>query len=157
MPMIPAFSRRTGLPVLPVLFVVLALTLASLAEAGDGRQFIGRYQITNVSEEGTSVHLTMRLQVFNYSGHDIRQGAVALYTSDLRSEPIGGFTPIKLFRSTRSADITQEFTIPVKEYKRWQEGGVRPALFFLFNDASGKTLKRSVTVSRAILPNSTAQ
>jgi hypothetical protein len=155
MSMIPAFSRRNGWQLLPVL--VLVLSLASLAATGDGRQFIGRYQITNVSEEGTAVHLTMRLQVFNYSGHDIRQGAVALYTSELRSEAIGGFMPIKLFRNTGSADITQEFTIPVKEYKRWQEGGVRPALFFLFNDASGKTLKRSVTVSRAILPKSTAQ
>jgi len=157
MHMFTAFSRRTSLPMLPVLFVVLVLALASLAAAGDARQFIGRYQITNVSEEGSSVHLTMRLEVFNYSGHDIRQGAVALYTSELRSDAIGGFMPIKLFKNTRSADITQEFTIPAKEYKRWQEGGVRPALFFLFNDASGKTLKRSVTVSRAILPKSTAQ
>jgi hypothetical protein len=133
------------------------LALASVAVAGDARQFVGRYQITNVSEQGASVHLTMRLQVFNYSGHDIRLGAMALYASQLSSEAIGGFMPIKLFRSTGSADITQEFTVPAKEYKRWQEGGVRPALFFLFNDASGKTLKRSVTVSRAILPKSTVQ
>ena len=135
----------------------LVFGLGSLAAANDARQFVGHYQITNVSEDGNAVHLTMRLQVFNYSGHDIRRGAVALYTSDLTGQPIGGFMPIKLFRNTRSADITQQFTVPKQEYQRWQEGGVRPALFFLYNDASGKTLKRSITAARAILPNVTAR
>ena len=133
--------------------VCLVFGLALLAAAKDARQFIGHYQITNVSEEGNSVHLTMRLQVLNYSGHDIRQGAVALYTSDLRSQPIGGFTPIKVLHNTGSADITQQFIVPVREYQRWQEGGVRPGLFFLYKDASGKTLKSSITAARAILPN----
>ena len=130
----------------------LVFGLGSLAAAKDARQFIGHYQITNVSEHGNSVHLTMRLQVLNYSGHDIRQGAVALYTSDLMSRPIGGFMPIKLFRSTGSVDITQQFTVSLQEYQRWQEGGVRPGLFFLYKNASGNTLKSSITAARAILP-----
>lgn len=136
-----------------IIVTCLVFGLASLAAAKDARQFIGHYQITNVSEEGNSVHLTMRLQVLNYSGHDIRQGAVALYTSDLMSRPIGGFMPIKVLQNTGSADITQQFTVPLREYQRWQEGGVRPGLFFLYKDASGKTLKSSITAARAILPN----
>lgn len=141
------------------LFSVLCFVfaLASFAVAKDARQFIGHYQISNVTQEGTLVHLTMRLEIFNYSGQDIRQGAVALYTSDLRAQPLGGFSSLKLLLNRRSADITHDFTVPVKEYQRWTTAGVRPALFFLFKDASGKTLKRSVTASRSILPSSTAR
>ena len=147
-----------SMPHCALAIVCLVLSLASFAAAGDARQFVGHYQISDVTEQGNTVHLTMRLQVFNYSGQDIRQGAVALYTSDLRSETaIGGFNIIKLLPNTRSVDITQQFTVPAREYKRWQQQGIKPALFFLNKDASGKTLKRRVTVAHAILPKPTAQ
>jgi hypothetical protein len=152
-------SRNSkSIPQRALITVCLVLGVASFAAAGDGRQFVGHYQISEVTEQGNSVHLTMRLQVFNYSGQDIRQGAVALYTSDLRSETaIGGFSIIKLLPNTGSVDITHQFVVSAREYKRWQEQGIKPALFFLNKDASGKTLKRSITVARAILPKVPAQ
>ena len=126
--------------------------------AENARQFIGRYQISDVTEQGNAVHLTMRLQVFNYSGEDIRMGAVALYTSDLRADkPIGGFTAIKLLQNRRAADISEQFTVPAREYRRWREQGIKPALFFLSKDSTGKVLKRGITVSREIFPKQQAR
>ena len=75
----------------------LALASVSIAAAKQGRDFAGTYQLSNISEAGNSVHVTITLKVFNYSGADIRNSGVALFSSDANHEAIGAFAVVKLF------------------------------------------------------------
>ena len=58
MPMIPAFSHRTGLLLLPVFVLVLALALPLFAV--DGRDFAGFYALSNVADRATKFNFACR-------------------------------------------------------------------------------------------------
>ncbi len=129
----------------------LVLALAAQAAANGGRDFMAYYNIQNVSESGTNVHLTLQLKIFNYSGSDIHQGAVALYNSEPTAAPLGGFNALKLFRAHHDVDLAQQFTISKREFDRWQHGA-NPALFFLYKNAKGQVLKSHIDLVRRPLP-----
>ncbi len=130
----------------------LFLALAVLAVAKDGsRDFMAYYNVQNVSEGGNNVHATLQLKIFNYSGSDIHQGAVALYNSEPMAAPLGGFNAIKLFRAHQDVDLAQQFTISKREFDRWQHGAT-PALFFLYRNAKGQVMKSHIDLVRRPLP-----
>lgn len=129
----------------------LFLTFAVCALAKDGRDFMAYYNIQNVSEAGKNVHLTLQLKIFNYSGADIHQGAVALYNSEAMAAPLGGFSAVKLFRAHHDVDLVQQFTIPKREFERWQRGD-NPTVFFLYKNAKGQVLKSHIDLVRRPLP-----
>ncbi len=135
----------------PIVAAALFLAVAVCASAKDGRDFMAYYNVQNMSEAGNTVHLTLQLKIFNYSGADIHQGAVALYNSEPTPAPLGGFHAIKLFRAHHDADLVQQFTVPKREFDRWLRGE-NPALFFLYKDARGKVLKSHVDLIRRPLP-----
>jgi hypothetical protein len=108
---------------------------------------MGYYDISNVSGTRNTVQVTIQLRIFNYSEGDIQRGAVALYNSEPSPAPLGGFHAIKLFRKHHDVDLAQQFTIPQREFDRWQHGG-KPALFFLYKNAKGQTLKRNIELVR---------
>jgi hypothetical protein len=135
----------------PAAVAALFLAFAICALANNGRAFMAYYTINNVSEAGNNVHLTLQLKIFNYSGADIHQGAVALYNSELMAAPLGGFNAVKLFRAHHDVDLAQQFTIPKDEFRRWQSGA-NPALFFLYKNAKGQVLKSHIDLVRRPLP-----
>ncbi len=51
------------------------------AGAKDGRDFSGYYSLTNVTEKGGQVEFTLALQLFNYSGADLKQAVVTVRRS----------------------------------------------------------------------------
>lgn len=130
----------------------LFLAFAVCASAKNGqRDFMAYYNIQNVSEAGNNVHLTLQLKIFNYSGADIRQGAVALYNSEPTPAHLGGFNAVKLFRAHHDVDLVQQFTVSKREFTRWQSGA-NPALFFLSKNAKGQVLKSHIDLVRRPLP-----
>ena len=62
------------------LFALIMLFTAA-AGAKDGRDFAGYYSLTNVAEKGGAVELTLALQLFNYSGADLKQAVVTVRSS----------------------------------------------------------------------------
>jgi hypothetical protein len=131
--------------------LLLTLLLSTAASSKDGRDFMAYYRIDEVSQVSDAVQIKIQLKLFNYSGSDIRQGKVALYDSQPTRLALGGFKPIKLFRTRGEANLIQQFTISKIEYERWQHG-VNPVLFFLFTDSNGHTLQRPIELIRRPLP-----
>ena len=73
------------------MFALFALTMLITGPAGakDGRDFAGYYSLTNAAEKGGAVELTLALQLFNYSGADLKQAVVTVRESHPSSGSTG--------------------------------------------------------------------
>jgi len=90
----------------------LVLLAASVSWARDGRDFAGYYAFSNVQEQETSVQLTLTLQIFNYSGADIKNAAIQLHETGVGAGTRGAYGTIKMFPKMRDIRVSHEFTIP---------------------------------------------
>lgn len=122
-----------------VFFTVLSLALCPASAQAQRRYFPATYRLSNITEATDTVTLTLSLTIFNFSGGDIHNGGVVLYSSDgPRSKPVDAFNLIKLFPSDKDVTVSAEFTVPKAEYERWSRGE-NPNLQFLMPDGSGGT------------------
>jgi hypothetical protein len=128
------------------LFTAMALT-ALTAVAKDGRDFAGHYSLTSVNEKGSQVELTLALQLFNYSGADLKQAVVTVRSSPPAPGVLGSFAPIKLWRSGSDVVVRQQLTIPRDEFERWSTR-TQPAVFIGYRDEDGHTYRRWAQLSR---------
>jgi len=117
------------------------------AFAQDGREFAGYFSVGDVTHDGDFVHLTLNLQVFNYSSADIRQAVIKVHESGPGLAVHGSFRPIKLLSNKRDIKLRQQLTVPRHEYERW-EMGIKPSLFMVYQDAAGHHWERSIELAR---------
>ena len=140
-----SFSRAgiLALFALPVLFTVPA-------GAKDGRDFAGHYNLTNISEKDGQVELTLTLQLFNYSGADLKQAVVTIHAPHAVPGVLASFAPIKLWRSGSAVVVSQQLTIPRAEFERWSTR-IQPPVFIGYSDEDGHAFERSAQLSRSPL------
>ncbi|MGD0360890.1 MAG: hypothetical protein ABSC93_08475 [Bryobacteraceae bacterium] len=116
------------------------------ARAKDGRDFAGYYSLTDAAEKGGAVELTLALQLFNYSGADLKQAVVTV-----RSSPspgvLGSFAPIKVWRSGSDVVIRQQMTVPRDVFERWSPRN-QPVVFIGYSDENGQAFERPAQLSR---------
>lgn len=130
--------------------VSLGLVVAISAAAKNGRDFAGFYSVSNVTDQGNQVALTLRVQVFNHSDLDLKQPLLTLRESPGRA--LGAFQPVKLWRNHGELRLTQQFVVPKREFERWHKGS-QPALMVVYRDAQGQRYDRFVQMSnRPALP-----
>jgi hypothetical protein len=164
--MIPVFSRRTGLLLLPVLLLVLALALPSFAV--DGRDFAGFYAVSNVAEAGgnegktdrtATVEVTLTVQVFNYSDlGDIKAPVLALLESGPSHARLGEFGAVKVLPSKHDAIVSGRFTVSKEVFQSWSRRGGSPKVVVMYQDEAGRTLRENVQLSRRpMLPPATTE
>src|ERR1700687_2196260 len=140
-----AFLRRTGLLLLPVL--VLALALPSFAV--DGRDFAGFYALSNVADLGDKVQFRMSVQLSNFSAGDLQSPVVALMNSGpANTAPIGSFPALKQLKAGRDVILHQQFTVSKEEFKQWDMRGRGPRVVVIFRDSLGGVVERGVQISR---------
>jgi hypothetical protein len=123
------------------------LVITETAMAKDGRDFGGFFSLTGMAEQGDQVTVTLNLQLFNYSGADIKGAVVSLYPSTPGVDAQGSFTPVKFWRSRRDVVLSQQFTVPRSEYEEWL-GGDQPNLFIVYTDAAGQQWERTAQLTR---------
>jgi hypothetical protein len=148
----------------------LALCLAAVTLAKDGRDFAGFYAVTNVHDLGdpqdtsiaadrnATVELTLTVQVQNNSDlGDLKGPVLALLGAGTHLE-LGRFTPIKLLPAGRDVIVSGQFTVTREEFKIWSVRGAGPKVVMIYQDPSGRTLRQTVQLSRRpMLPPPTAQ
>ena len=118
--------------------VFASLLLATIAAvAKDGRDFAGFYSLTDVHEQGEQVQVTLGLQIFNYSGADLRQAVVTVRQSHPGIAVLGTSAPIELWRANARVIVKQDVTLSRDEFERWS-GHSQPAVFVVYRDASGQ-------------------
>jgi hypothetical protein len=121
------------------LFVTLVLT-ATVAFGKDGRNFGGYFNITDMTQEGDRVEVTLSLQIFNYSGEDLKQAVVTLRESHPTLRVIDTFDAIPVWRSGKSVTLSRQVTITRHEYLRWSTKG-QPNVFVAYRDGDGRQLE----------------
>ncbi len=134
-----------------VLMFFLA-TLTAFAFAKDGRDFAGVYNVSDVVDQGDQTVLTLRLQVFNNSGSDVKAAVLTLRHTTPQPDVLGKFQPVKLWRNHGEVRLTQQFTVPKHEFEMWSKG-TQPVLMVVYHDAKGQRFDRYVQMrSRPGIP-----
>lgn len=128
-----------------VLALVLLGTVSGLAK--DGRDFAGFYHLSQVADLGNTVQFTLTLLLSNYSSGDAKQAVVSLYQTGAGATLEGSFPPVKLFQVRQNIRLSQQFTVPKHEYRRWQRG-LNPTLMVGFVDANGETMRHGIQLVR---------
>jgi hypothetical protein len=138
-----SFSRAgiTALFALPMLFT-------GPAGAKDGRDFAGHYALTNVTATGGQVELTLALQLFNYSGADLKQAVVTIRSAHPVPGVLASFAPIKLWRSGSGVVVRQQITITRDVFERWS-GRTQPTVLVGYSDQDGHAYQRTAQLSRS--------
>lgn len=90
------------------------------SRAANNRQFFGLYQVIEKTDCGSDVNVVLQLQLFNHGNNDLQIEYAALAIPHLvpgnRKNLVG--TRID---AHSSQTITEEFTVPRREYERWQK------------------------------------
>lgn len=126
--------------------LVLAAWLATPLGAVDGRDFAGRYDLTEVTQQGDgTVSLTVLADVQNVSGGDI---AGVTFQLDIDGRPPATAGPLDL-ASGSSIRIGIPITIDATTYERWSSTGI--AMAGGWTDSEGGTQRRQVELVRTPL------
>jgi len=132
-------------------FALFASAVLFTAPAGakDGRDFGGHYNLTKVIDKEGQVELTLALQLYNYSGADLKQAVIMLREAAPRPGVLGSFPPIKLWRNGKDVVVRRQVTIPRADFERWSTR-VQPAVFVRYSQ-NGRAVERWAQLSRSPL------
>lgn len=124
--------------------VSLAILLlgTTTATAKDGRDFAGVYGFTDVQEHGDMVSLTLHLRLFNNSEADIKGAIVTLMEGPTGVGLRGAFPTVKVWRKNQDVKLSQQFTIPKREYEDWLRPPAQPNVVVIYQDANGQTWEK---------------
>jgi hypothetical protein len=136
------FSRAGTL----ALFALTTL-FAGPAHAKDGRDFAGFYSLTNITEKGGQVELTVGFQLFNYSGAELQNAVVTVQSTAPGPDALATFAPIKLWPSGGDVFLSQRITIPRAQLARWSNRAT-PAVFIAPGGENGFAHRRPAQLSR---------
>jgi hypothetical protein len=125
----------------------LSVLFTGPAGAKDGRDFAGHYSLTNATEKSGQVELTLTLQLFNYSGADLKQAVVTVRAPHPVPEVLASFAPIKLWRSGKDVVVSQQLTIARDEYQRWS-ARTQPRVFVGYSGEDGHAIQGWAQLSR---------
>jgi len=134
-------SSGTTLVVLSAILAVCAacavlLTQFALpAQASGGRDFAGVYSLSEATPLGDQVRVTFSARIFNYSDSDVIGATVTLKGSGAPKAGFAAFHDIPL-RDRESVRLSQEITVPAREYQLWKMGHT-PSLVVQYRNSSG--------------------
>ena len=137
--------------------VCILLTVMSLATfaatAKGGREFSGYFDVSGVQEQGDLVQVTLHLKMFNHGDTDANSVIVTLLDSSPAMTLRGNFQPVKVWKSQKFIEMSQEFSISKREYREWMAPPAQPNLVILFQDSKGKSWQKGVQIShRPLVP-----
>jgi len=134
----PALSRASLMSAL--LAVVLLGTITATAK--DGRDFAGVYGFSDVKEQGDTVQLTLHLRLFNNSEADIKGAVIVLMEGSTGVGLRGNFPTVKVWRKSQGVKLSQQFTVPMREYQDWLRPPAQPNIVIIYQDAHGQTWQK---------------
>ena len=131
-----------------VCLVLVTLLLAIAAPAKSGRDFSGYFDVSGVHEQGDLVQVTLHLNLFNHSDAEVRSVIVALMNSGPSMMLRGNFQPVKVWKSQRFIQISQEFSVSREEYREWMTSPTPPNLIIMYRDTHGQSWQQGAQISR---------
>ena len=132
-----------------VCILLTALLLATVAATtNSGREFSGYFDVSGVQEQGELVQVTLHLKLFNHSDADAKSVIVTLMDSSPLMTLRGNFQPVKVWKSQKYIEMSQEFSVTKREFREWMQPPAQPNLVILYQDSNGKTWQRGAQISR---------
>ena len=120
---------------------------AIVVTAKDGRDFAGTYGVTDVQELGDMVHLTLHLRLFNNSDADLKGTVVILREGPTGMALRGSFPTVKTWQKSHEVRLSQEFTVPKREYEDWLRPPAQPNVVVIYQDAQKQTWQRTAQLA----------
>jgi hypothetical protein len=130
-----------------VFAALLLATVAALATS-NGREFSGYFDVSGVQEQGELVQVTLHLKLFNHGDADVNSVIVTLVDSSPAMTLRGNFAPVKVWKSQKFIEMSQEFSVTKREYSEWMTAPAQPNLIILFQDGKGKSWQKGAQISR---------
>ena len=121
---------------------------AAAAAPSNGREFSGYFDVSGVREQGDMVRVTLHLKLFNHGEEDANGVIVTLIDSAPTMTFRGNFQPVKVWKSQKFLEMSQEFTITQREFKEWMQPPAQPNLVILYQDNKGTTWQKGAQISR---------
>lgn len=129
-----------------LLATLLFVTIA--ASAKGGREFSGYFDVSGVHEQDELVQVTLHLKLFNRGTTDAKNVIVTLMESGPTTTLRGNFQPVKTWKSGQAIEMSQEFSVPKREFAEWMAAPGQPNLFILFQDSKGHSWQKGAQISR---------
>src|SRR5438270_11029326 len=132
-----------------VCLALVTLSLATVAATSSrSRDFSGYFDVSGVQEQGDLVQVTLHLKLFNHSDADAKSVIITLLDSSPAMTLRGNFQPVKVWKSQKFIEMSQEFSITKREYREWMAPPAQPNLVILFQDSKGKSWQKGAQISR---------
>ena len=128
--------------------VLASLLLATVAAASSGRQFSGYFDISGKQDQGELVQVTLHLKLFNHGDADAKSVIVTLVDPSPTMMLRGNFQPLKVWKSQKFVEMSQQFTVSKQEFREWMAGPGQPNVVILYQDNAGKTWQKGAQLSR---------
>jgi hypothetical protein len=147
-------TPKSRLRLLAACAAALALCFISASLLAEhGRNFAGEFQVRKVVDEGSVFHFDLHVQVFNFSGADVKDATLTLADRRPGANPDaidyqGSFREVSI-AYRKSIVLDGSFTVPVREYHAWQHGAA-PYLAVTYRDEAGNERRSPVELKPAI-------
>lgn len=144
-----ALAAKPRRNTLAVVVLLSTLALVPAGQATDGRDFAGFYEVSNVTDLGDTVRLTLTVRIFNYSDADLSGATITLQDSLQAATDYGSYPGSLSLADRESVRLTNEFTLPRTEYDRWQNGAT-PSLRIQHSDGAGNAVQRMIELAAGL-------
>lgn len=114
----------------------VASQLAPAVGASGGRNFAGFFSLTDATEIGDQARLTFSARIFNYSDADVISATVTLLGPGVPDGVYAMFYGLTV-PDKDSVRLTKDITIPLNQYRRWQQHVEMPILMVQYQASSG--------------------
>lgn len=138
-------NSRAALVCVVLAFLLLA---SGAAIASSGREFSGYFDVSGKQDQGDLVQVTLHLKLFNHGNTDAKSVIVTLVDPSPTMLLRGNFQPLKVWKSQKFVEMSQQFVITKHEFAEWMAAPGQPNLVILYQDSAGKTWQKGVQLSR---------
>jgi hypothetical protein len=127
------------------LAATLFFAAGAAAAAGPNPAFTGFYSLSNVTELGRQVRLTISLDIVNRSGADVKNAAIWLERSPHPDKSTKTFTGISL-QERQQIHLEDQITISSQEYFLWLHGSL-PSFWIAYKNGKGQQRQHKIELA----------
>jgi hypothetical protein len=84
----------------------------------------------------------MKYALFNNSEADIKGAVITLMEGPTGVALRGNFPTVKVWRKNQDVKLSQQFTVPKREYQDWLRPPAQPNVVIIYQDANGQTWEK---------------
>lgn len=117
-------EQRTSRSFLEIASLGSCIVLLMISFTNHKARVTGSCQVLTARMDGEQVQVTMKVDLLNYTGDDLRNGTIVLYDSSLIASQIASFDRIQAFPPQSRLSLVQMFLVSQEQYAIWKQGRI---------------------------------